>query len=311
MNPAASVIVFTVLSGAGYGLWFWTGLLGLLERRSLSPDPVEAGAIGLGLLLVAVGLFSSLAHLGQPQRAWRALGQWRSSWLSREGLFAVLAFAPAVGLLLAWLFPPSSLLLVALRGALLLLSAATVFATAMIYASLRPIPAWRLPHVVPAYLLFSLLSGGALLALIQSAIAGRSIGGLALIVALLAMSLGILKSDYWRRLDRSSGLPRRSLAVGLPAGADVSPWEDPHTESSFITREMVFVLARKHRQRLRTLSIVGVVWLPLGLLPVAWWLPAAAPLLLGAVLISTLSGALVERWLFFAEARHAVSVYFR
>ncbi len=48
----------------------------------------------LALVLIGGGLLSSTLHLGNPQRAWRALSQWRSSWLSREGVMAMLTFVP-------------------------------------------------------------------------------------------------------------------------------------------------------------------------------------------------------------------------
>ena len=35
-------------------------------------------ALALALLLITAGLLSSLKHLGRPERAWRALSQWRS-----------------------------------------------------------------------------------------------------------------------------------------------------------------------------------------------------------------------------------------
>ena len=88
MNPAPSIIFFTVASGAGYGLLFW---MGLLRPLGLVPGSVgfAVAAIGLSLVLIMLGLLSSTAHLGRPERAWRALSQWRSSWLSREGVAAV------------------------------------------------------------------------------------------------------------------------------------------------------------------------------------------------------------------------------
>ena len=50
-----------------------------------------------------VGLLSSVLHLGQPQRAWRALSQWRSSWLSREGVAAIASLVPVAALaVLVW-----------------------------------------------------------------------------------------------------------------------------------------------------------------------------------------------------------------
>ena len=99
MHPALSVILFSTLSGTGYVLWAWVGL-----NLALNPAPVARTpllvSLGLGFILVSTGLIASLWHLGQPQRAWRAFSQWRSSWLSREGVAAMLAFAPL--LLLAW-----------------------------------------------------------------------------------------------------------------------------------------------------------------------------------------------------------------
>src|SRR5262245_44681387 len=95
MHPAVSIIVFTTLSGLGYGLAAMLGL-NLLDPGAVA---TKAGHI-LALALIAAGLLSSTLHLGNPQRAWRALSQWRSSWLSREGVLALLTFAPL--LVSAW-----------------------------------------------------------------------------------------------------------------------------------------------------------------------------------------------------------------
>ncbi|MCX7042215.1 MAG: dimethyl sulfoxide reductase anchor subunit, partial [Gammaproteobacteria bacterium] len=93
MHPSFSVIFFTTFSGAGYGLWFWLGLMATLGQ------PIERTptliSLALGFVLVTAGLLSSTLHLGKPLRAWRAFSQWRSSWLSREGVAAVLCYLPA------------------------------------------------------------------------------------------------------------------------------------------------------------------------------------------------------------------------
>nr|WP_217497731.1 DmsC/YnfH family molybdoenzyme membrane anchor subunit [Lysobacter enzymogenes] len=107
MHPAFSVIFFTTLSGAGYGLMAWLGALALLQHAGLRGAPqLPSFALGAGLLaslvLVTIGLLSSTAHLGKPLRAWRAFSQWRTSWLSREGVMALLTYAPALALL-GWL----------------------------------------------------------------------------------------------------------------------------------------------------------------------------------------------------------------
>ena len=171
MHPALSVIFFTTVSGAGYGLLAWLGIsLALLHTRSQvmgAMHDLQVWALVLGVALATAGLLSSLAHLGQPQRAWRALSQWRTSWLSREGVLALLTMLPAlaIGALLLLARPLAADIAIALGllGLLLaVLALATVACTAMIYASLAPIPAWRHPLVLPVYLLFALLTGLAL-----------------------------------------------------------------------------------------------------------------------------------------------------
>lgn len=319
MHPALSVIFFTTLSGAGYGLLAWLGLslLMLHTRADLMPvlQPMYAWGLLAGLALSTVGLLSSLAHLGQPMRAWRALSQWRTSWLSREGVLALAVPLPALALLCLLLLadpgPGRAIALGALGLLLAALSLATVACTAMIYASLPPIPAWRHPLVVPVYLLFALLTGLALLfwlmtALLPFAPAGA---GPLLTLAVLGVLLAGCKLAYWHRIDRQALPATRAGAVGLP-GREASVFERPHTEASFITREMVFVLARRHARALRAASILLLAVVPLA----AWGLAAAALLAPGGLLALTglalLAGAFAERWLFFAQARHMVSLYY-
>ena len=91
MNPAYSLIIFTTASGVGYGLLIWLALAHLVQAQELPTMPALI-AVAIGLVLVTVGLLASTLHLGHPERAWRAFSQWRSSWLSREGVFAVLAY---------------------------------------------------------------------------------------------------------------------------------------------------------------------------------------------------------------------------
>src|SRR5512146_2321850 len=104
MHPAFSVIFFTTLSGAGYGLWFWFGVATL---ASPLPRGVSRWALLAGFVLTSIGLLSSLLHLGQPQRAWRAFSQWRTSWLSREGVASVATYLPALPFAYVWVIETS------------------------------------------------------------------------------------------------------------------------------------------------------------------------------------------------------------
>jgi DMSO reductase anchor subunit len=317
MHPAFSVIFFTTLSGAGYGLLVWTALAALLRQPS---RPLLVSLL-LALVLVTIGLLSSMAHLGKPQRAWRAFSQWRTSWLSREGVASMLTYVPALLLGLA-LLPgmiaadangaSAGLNAVGTASALALIACAlvTVWCTAMIYASLKPIPAWRHGLVLPVYLLFALFCGGLLHAAIVGwhDVAVGNVAGFAAMVA--AIALAACKLRYWRDIDRAPLPATRGAAVGLP-DRDVTVFERPHTESNYLTREMAFVVARKHARALRMLALLSFALVPLlCMLPV--WLLAhvdAAPWFTLAA-IAAIAGAFVERWLFFAEAKHLVTLYY-
>ena len=319
MHPAFSVIFFTTLSGAGYGLL--AAIAVAVLRQGTAARPLLF-LLMLALLMITVGLLSSLAHLGKPLRAWRAMSQWRSSWLSREGVMSLLTYVPALALgalLLPNLIAPSAdapalhgntlgiaVCVAAIAGALL-----TVACTAMIYASLKPIPAWRHALVVPGYLLFALLCGSALLAagLVLLGVIGAAGGALAVAIAAAAIATGATKLAYWRAIDRTPLTVTRGDAVGLP-GREISVFERPHSEDNYLTREMGFVVARKHARRLRTIALVLFAGLPLLLAALAWLLPASAIVAFPLAALAALAGAVVERWLFFAEARHLVTLYY-
>lgn len=314
MNPAFSVIVFTTLTGTGFGLWFWIALRIALGDRAEWFDGL-GWVLGLiaGAALVAAGVIASLWHLGKPARVWRAFSQWRSSWMSREGVFAIACFAVAATMIAiqsVLIESPDDGLALRIAGALLApLCVAAVYSTAMIYASLKPIPAWRHRLVPSAYLLFAALGGG----LLFGPFAGTTLDAPNLVGAGIvagAIALWRAKRRYWRDLDRDALAQTRGDAVGLP-GRDVSVFERPHTEANYLTREMGFVVARKHAKRLRAIATLLFALIPaLCALPV-WLLPHgdATPLLwVGAVSFQV--GALVERWLFFAEAKHLVTLYY-
>jgi DMSO reductase anchor subunit len=332
MNPAFSVIFFTVLSGAGYGLWFLSGLdlmsHGLVCGRPSMPDasgvtlrlcgPGEMGFFAYyvllsGFVLVTVGLLSSVGHLGKPQRAWRALSQWRTSWLSREGIVALLTFLPFVALCLPALYPHLSfaaddVVLRILGAVLAACSLATVYCTANIYACLKPIPAWHNRHVAPVYLLFALANG----CLLTACIVHRQSPQMLLIVfvaGVAAAALAVMKLSYWRAIDRIE-LPSRESATALEGIGKVTVFERPHTEANYLTREMGFVLARKHSRKLRAIALLLFAGVPLLALALAWLLPVTSVFVFWIAALSALLGAFVERWLFFAEAKHMVMLYY-
>ena len=307
MYPAPSIVFFTTASGAGYGLLVFaslTSLLGLVPITAASGVILLAPALGL----VGAGLLSSTLHLGHPERAWRAFSQWRSSWLSREGVAAVATFVPALAM--AWLWLTTERLVPVLAVATALLSLVTVYCTAMIYASLKPIPRWHQPLVPPVYLALGLATGS-LLGLALTAWLG-GIRTPPLVIGLLLLGTAwALKWRYWQTIDGAKPTATTADAIGLAERGPARLTEAPHTERNYILNEMGFRVARKHRAKLRTIALAAGWAIPTASLVLALAAsPSLAPVILTLGAAATLLGTLVERWLFFAEAEHLVMLYY-
>ncbi|MFQ6551381.1 dimethyl sulfoxide reductase anchor subunit family protein [Aestuariibius insulae] len=287
MHPAPSIILFSTLSGLGFGLLAFLGL----------GAPAPTGWVAFVFYAVAFalavgGLISSTFHLGRPERAWRAFTQWRTSWLSREGCVAVAALLIMGIVALAQIFWDRPLPLLGGIGAVLCLI--TVFSTSMIYASLRTVPRWH-DLTTPALFLAWSVAGGALLAA-HTTLAGG------LLLAALAIQIA-----HWLRGDtalRRSGTTL-GTATGLTGGA-LRSFEPPHTGGNYLTQEMVFLIGRKHARNLRIIAAVLGGALPAALLLLA----PAGHVVAGLALLSHLAGLIVTRWLFFAEAEHVVGLYY-
>lgn len=309
MYPALSVIVFTTVSGIGLGLLFWSALWQVLGPLPLSRELALAPVL-LGALLLVIGLLSAAAHLGRPQRAWRAFSQWRTSWLSREAVAASLTLlATGVAAASIWC-APGSLGTAATAAVLAVLAGLTVYTTAGIYFSLRPIPAWSNHFVAPAFLLAAALSGAALLWSLLS-LAGWVPGQATSIgFGVGALAYAVLKLVYWRHIDRYGARIGTGAVTGLGGRGHVSPADAPHRQANYLLREMGYALARRHSRRLR-FFVVALC----GLVPIlcAVWSAIRSESIGPSIVAFTAltAGLLAERWLFFAEARHVVVAYYR
>ena len=310
MNPAYSVIFFTTASGAGYGLIFLLALFGALNGVPIDP---WFGAIGLGLgtALVTGGLLSSTMHLGHPERAWRAYSQWKSSWLSREGVLATTTYVPLILTAWGWVIMGAIDGNFAFIAALLaLMCVLTVHSTGMIYATLRTISAWHNRLTVPGYLAFALLSGSAWFhALAQ--IFGYQTPEIALVVIVALFLCFYIKRKYWRSIDMYPGPSTPESATGLHDLGKVQLLDPPTMTENFVQREMGYTIARKHGQKLRRLCFISYFLIPIVLTGLTSsadpWL-AIPGTLIAAISVSV--GVVIERWLFFAEAKHVSMLYY-
>jgi DMSO reductase anchor subunit len=308
MKPANSVLLLTTLTGFGYGLLAWLGAfaaLGVLPHRAWLVPVCMVVALGLA----SAGLLASTLHLGRPERAWRAFSQWRSSWLSREGVAAVLTYLPALAFVGLWWWVGPGAGITRMMGLFAALAGlGTVYCTAMIYASLKPIRQWHNQHTAPDYLIYALFSGGLLLAS-ALALVGAPLALAASLALGITLIAGLAKLSYWRFIDRQTPLTTLASATGLAAFGTVTTLDQPHFTENYILREMGYQIARKHAAKLRRLVLLVGFATPalLLVLALAGLVPGFATVL--AVIFAAI-GLFGERWLFFAEATHVAALYY-
>jgi DMSO reductase anchor subunit len=164
---------------------------------------------------------------------------------------------------------------------------------------------------VPNYLAHALSTGAVLLHLAAQAWGEPqpAVGAAAILAVLLA---ALVKRRYWRFIDTSKSVSTPETATGLGARGKVRLLDPPHATENYLQKEMGFAIARKHAEKLRTIVRWFAYGFPAGLsVPALLFAGNALGIALAFLAaIFALAGTLVERWLFFAEAKHAVTLYY-
>jgi DMSO reductase anchor subunit len=118
------------------------------------------------------------------------------------------------------------------------------------------------------------------------------------------------KNLTWHHNESLTSSTTLNSATGL-AGGEVRSIEWPHSEENYLLKEMGYRVARKHAAKLRMFVHVLAFGVPLAATEIAilsdGWLAASAAVLAA---VAVIPGLLVERWLFFAEAKHTVALYY-
>jgi hypothetical protein len=140
-------------------------------------------------------------------------------------------------------------------------------------------------------------------------IANSAAGVAALAVVIAAWGA---KTGYWRFIDTSDHPATPESATGLGGFGRVGMFESPHTSSNYLLKEMGFQIARKHSLKLRAYAHVLAFLLPAVLLGAMLAVPGIGAVVMAALAaLSITVGQLIERWLFFAEAKHVVMLYYQ
>lgn len=170
---------------------------------------------------------------------------------------------------------------------------------------LRPIRRWPQPLTTPVVLALACASGS-VLAVLAAALVGVPGEPLGLAtVSALALAWG-LKLARWQRGDHAAPVATADRAIGLSGRAPVRLVEPPYTGNSWLVDETDNRVARRHAAELRRIALAAGLVVPV--------LSLALGLLSGGRLAAATSGLAaamsLARWLFFAEARHTVRLWY-
>ncbi len=288
MHPAPSIIFFTVASGLGFGMLAFLGF-GVNDSSGFTAFVFYFIAFALAV----GGLISSAFHLGNPQRALKAFTQWKTSWLSREACLSLAALSVMGLYAIGVIFFHRSWQPLGYLGAIL--SLVTVFGTSMIYGQLKTVPRWS-HWTTPVLFILYALTGGAILT------------GQLSIARVLLVILGIAQLGAWfiqDKLFKEAGSTIES-ATGLGSIGKVRMVEPPHSGKNYLLKEMVHQIGRKHAGTLRILGLACLVVIPWAI----FMLPFPGHVFAVVALLLHFAGALMTRWLFFAQAEHTVGLYY-
>ena len=145
-----------------------------------------------------------------------------------------------------------------------------------------------------------------------TAIAGSNVVVPAMLGIVAIVAAWYAKHVWWTRLRTLSPLSTPESATGLGGIGRVRLFERPHINDNYLTHEMGFKVARRHALKLSKLAMISGGAAPILLLAVALLAGAGAVAIAASVLAVAFYalGVVTERWLFFAEAKHAVMNYY-
>lgn len=307
MHPAFSVIVFTTLAGAAQGLVVALAVAGLSGTEL--PRIFHLAGLGVALVMLLGGLVASMFHLGRPERAWRSVLMWRTSWLSRE----VIVLPVFIALVALWLIVvatgTSVHLLAALMAMALVVAALLWLCTGMIYACLTFIEEWSHPLTLVNYVLLGLASG-----LVVAAALAAATGADAITISAARWGLGLTLLGAITRIGaliRNANLRHRSTlqtATGI-RGGNLRQTSMGMTGGAFNTREFFHGKPMWLVQRVKHLFVLLAFVVPAILL--ALGLTTGGTVWLLSASVVQYVGLIAERWFFFAQARHPQNLYYQ
>ncbi|MCK5917445.1 MAG: dimethyl sulfoxide reductase anchor subunit [Cocleimonas sp.] len=323
MHPAFSVIFLTTLIGAAQGLFLALFTGQMFTHFKLMPEQSDPNFYIIGsiiaVVLLVLGLFASMFHLGHPERAWRSAMQWRTSWLSREVIvlpaviisIAIYGLAHYFNLTYPLFETPGgtgidATIIVGLITTML--TYALFVCTGMIYACMRFLQEWHSPLTVINFILLGTASGFTLAALLSGWLRTELTNFYvtwAITFTLLAFIFRLASVIRNKKITPKSDL-RSAIGIRHPGVVQIT---QGFIGGSFNTREYFHGATQSFIRNIKYIFFIFLFFIPLVLLVMSLG-SSGYMLLLVAVLVQYL-GLLAERWYFFADAKHPQNLYYQ
>lgn len=311
MNPPFSAIFLTTLIGAGQGLFLMLYASEWLARPPLNTAAHQYLGWGsaLALAFTGGGLIASFFHLGQPQRAWRGMTQWRTSWLAREGI--------ALPLFMLGTFVYGVMHLLELSGTrtagaiTALICLALFVCTGMIYACIRFLQEWA-TALTPINYVFLGCASGAMLAIGFAVLWGPDAHELLPFYRTAAVALTLFgMATRAASLVRNARIKSKSTvqsAIGIKH-PQITQKAQGFMGGSFNTREFFHGQTRSVLRSVKSMFLLFAFVVPIGLMALSALTTGVWPLLLAFPVQYV--GLVAERWFFFAQANHPQNLYYQ
>ena len=311
MHPAFSVIFFTVTSGAGYGLISLLSLCQFSHYGIFLDKSTFFITAAVAISLFTMGLISSTFHLANPKNAWRAFMRFRTSWLAREGLLAIL-FYPLLFLYLYLTyidFQIENFILMQFFSFIIFIFAVVIiYCTGMIYACLKTIPQWNTFWTPINYISIGIFLGGLIFFFILD-LYNYEVSLYKSYLLVFIILAFVLKALYYFNIRT----PRHNIGQATNAAiklkdTKVRLLDVGHTGGTFLTDEFGYKVAEKKLFRVKLFSMIGGFLMPFILIYIHSFIYENLVICFMAIFLAFF-GMVAERWLFFAQAKHVVNLY--
>jgi DMSO reductase anchor subunit len=323
MHPAFSVIFLTTLLGVGQGLFLAlvTAQLYIAINLVEVNESAQFYAVGtlISLAFLGLGLVASFFHLGHPERAFRTITQWKTSWLSREviALPAFMLFVTLYGTAhffsldvnLLQVTEDINLSLTLALGLVGTILCFTLFiCSGMIYACIKFLQEWATPLTVLNFILMGGASGftvATVYAVLKAPNLLNLFAGWAIVLTVMAAIMRIFSLYRNARLKPKSTL---KTAIGI-RHSKIRQTAQGAMGGSYNTREFFHGKSINIVRLIKWFFLIMAFALPLLLL--SFGLMQQLSILFIAAAVVQYVGLIAERWFFFAQANHPQNLYYQ